>query len=152
MVTSSAVSRLAVNRTIKVKTILAQQQGEAAAEQQQKQAKQAIGAEIAGYGASGVSSGAGSALDVLASSASNAELDRQNLLYDSKLRALGYRDQSDLDNAAAGNAQTAGELKAGSALLTGAANIAGKIPTSSGGGATVDSSFGGTPIGNFGAS
>lgn len=105
--------------------LIAQQQAEQDAQMQQRQARQRIGAASAAYGASGVS-GDGSPLDVLSTSASQAELDRQNILYKGKLKSLGYQDQSQLDTAAAGNAQSGADLKAGSQLLTGASNTASK--------------------------
>lgn len=126
--------------------LIAQQQAEQDAQTQQRQARQRIGAASAAYGASGVS-GDGSPLDVLSTSASQAELDRQNILYKGKLKSLGYQDQSQLDTAAAGQAQAGGALKAGSAVLTGASNAAGKL--GSGGGAGNSPSLSANEIGTL---
>src|SRR5579885_3677863 len=80
------------------------QQSELAAQQQQKQATVALGAIRAGYGAAGVVSTEGSPIDVLASSAMNAEQDRQTILYKGQLQASGYADEAALEAARAGNA------------------------------------------------
>jgi parvulin-like peptidyl-prolyl isomerase len=101
---------------------IAQQQAQADAEAQQRQAYQRMGAIRAAYGASGVTP-EGSPLDILANSASQAELDRQNILYKGKLRAIGYTDQSNLDAMQSDAAMTSGYIGAGSSLLTGGANI-----------------------------
>lgn len=111
--------------------LIAQQQAEQDAQAQQRASRQRIGAASAAYGAAGVTSD-GSPLDVLATSASQAELDRQTILYKGNLRALGYQDQSQLDSAAAGQAKIGGEEKAGSAILTGASSAASKFGGSGG--------------------
>lgn len=110
------------------------------AQQQQRVARQRIGAIRAGYGASGVDV-AGSPLDVLADSASQAELDRQTILYKGKLRALGYSDSATLDRYSAGVAETAGYMGAGSAILTGATKGAdrGYFGSAGGGGYNIPS-------------
>lgn len=106
---------------------IAQQQAQSQATQQQQRARAAIGSEEAAYGASGVDAGSGTPLDVLSSSAQQSEFGRQTIEYDGRLKSLGYSDQNALDSAAAGNALQQGNLKAGSAILTGAAGAAGKF-------------------------
>jgi hypothetical protein len=101
--------------------VIAQQQAAADAEAQQRASGQALGRARAAYGASGVTS-EGSPLDVLASSASLAELDRQNILYKGKLRAMGYQDTAAADDASASNYLMQGYLGAATALGKGAAN------------------------------
>jgi hypothetical protein len=101
----------------------AQQQAQQTAEIQQRQAKQQLGAISVGYGASGVTS-EGSPLDVLASSASNSELDRQNIIYHGNLQAAGYGDEASLDAARVGSAQTAGMTSAAGLLLSGGSKVA----------------------------
>lgn len=105
---------------------IAQQQAQSQATQQQQRARATIGSEEAAYGASGVST-SGSPLDVLASSAQQSEFGRQTIMYQGALKSLGYNDQTQLDNAAAGNAQQQGDLKAGSAVLTGASSAIGRF-------------------------
>lgn len=63
---------------------------------QQRRAYQALGAERAAYGASGVTT-EGSPLAVLASSASAAELDRQTVLYKGRLKAQGLLAEASAD-------------------------------------------------------
>lgn len=60
-------------------------------------ANQKMGAEIAGYGASGVDVNSGSAAAVLAASATNAELDRLNIIHQSEVKAINYNNQASLD-------------------------------------------------------
>lgn len=67
-------------------------------------AGQKIGAITAGYGASGVSSNSGSALEVLRASASNAELDRLNILHGADVKAVNYENQASLDRLSASSA------------------------------------------------
>lgn len=92
-------------------SVAALQQSAAAALIQQEHAKKAIGATVAGYGASGVTMD-GSPLDVLAESASSAERDRQTVLYKGQLQAAGYEDQAQLDRTSASNALTQGYFDA----------------------------------------
>lgn len=101
----------------------AQQQAQQTAEIQQRQARQQLGAISVGFGASGVTS-EGSPLDVLASSASNSELDRQNIIYHGNLQAAGYGDEASLDAARVGSAQTAGLTNAAGLLLSGGSKVA----------------------------
>ena len=65
---------------------------------------------------------------MLASSASSAELDRQNLLYNGRIQALGYEDQAALDRAAAGNDISSGIGSAVGVLLSGAATYTSEFP------------------------
>lgn len=73
------------------------QQGQAAAEEAQRQAELTVGAATAAYGASGVSGASGSAVDVLADEARRGTLNKLNTLYDYQLKATSYRDQAALD-------------------------------------------------------
>lgn len=97
---------------------VATQQGEVAAEQQRRVNQMRLGSIQAGYGASGVTM-EGSPLDVLAESASQAELEAQNIKYNASLKAMGYGDQAALDRSSAANAETAGMYSAAGSLLTG---------------------------------
>lgn len=107
------------------------QAGAANAEAQQRNANKAIGRIRGSIAASGITSD-GSALDVLASSAASAELDRLNILHGAELQALsseqeamGYERSAELDRRRASYARESSWGKAGSALLTGAAGIYG---------------------------
>lgn len=91
---------------------MARQQGEAAQQQQQREAARKLGAMRAAYGASGVDIGSGSPLDVLADSASQAELDRLTIKYNYDARAIGYDNTAMLEDAKAENAKSSGVLNA----------------------------------------
>lgn len=90
-----------------------------------------IGAARAQYGASGVTLD-GSPLDVLEQSAYNAELDKQTVLYKSEVEATGYTDSATLERMRGTNARREGNIRAGSAILTGSAKIADRLPRGTG--------------------
>lgn len=104
---------------------VAQAQGIAASEAQQRDAQRKIGAMVASYGASGVETDTGSPMDVLADSARQATLDKLTTQYNYALRARGYQTDSTLDSSAADNYETAGMWNATSSVLSGATAIAG---------------------------
>ena len=99
--------------------LMATQQAEADADAQRRKAVRQIGAMRANYGASGVVGNEGSPLDILAQSASDAEMDRLNILYRGKVRASGYEASAALDDQKAENEMTAGILGAGRAVVLG---------------------------------
>lgn len=110
---------------------IALDQGRAEAAMQERDTRRRLGAIRANFGASGITP-EGSPLDILASSAFEAEMDRQTILYDSELRARAHRTQSTLDTAESGNlrrgakqAKSAGKLSAAGVLLGGAAKAYG---------------------------
>jgi hypothetical protein len=90
--------------------MIARNNAEFNAEQQQRAARLKIGAATANYGASGISM-EGSPPDVLESSARNAEIDRQAIIYQGQVRAAGYTDQATLDTMQADNAMSSGIFK-----------------------------------------
>lgn len=104
---------------------IAEQQGVAAAEQQDIAARRKIGSMVAGYGASGVDGGSGSAMDVLADSVRAATLDNLNVKYNYKLKAMGYNNQATLDQSNAKNSSTSGGLNA---IGTGLKGLGSAIP------------------------
>ena len=83
-----------------------------------RRAEQAQGAAIADYGTSGVQL-EGSPLDVLASSAAQAKMDEETVLYQGNLKAMGYQSNAVLDRMQGQNAVRQGSLNAASSLLTG---------------------------------
>ena len=97
---------------------LAHDQAQQDALQVRRNAAQAQGAAIAGYGASGVTM-EGSPLDVLASAASAAKLDEQTVLYRGKLKELGFRANATLDRMSGKTHEQQGFLNAASNILTG---------------------------------
>lgn len=117
--------------------VIAQQQGVAAVEAQQRMAARRIGSMVANYGASGVQTDAGSPLDVLADSAAMATLDKLTLEYNYKLRAMGFEQQAATDLMGAKAARTSGYINAGTAIA-GQFSFGGP----SGGGSSAPSSWG----------
>ena len=93
---------------------IAQQQGEAAAELQAKEAQRKIGAMVAQYGAAGVDVSSGSPADVLADSVRSATLDNLTTKYNYQLKALDYTNQSNLDSDSASYYRTSGYFNAAS--------------------------------------
>lgn len=102
-----------------------QEQAQAAALLQKKKTQQMLGATRAAYGASGLTM-EGSPLDVLASSASDAELDRQNILYQGHVRAAGYTSDAQLSGMEASSAKTNSYFSASGKLLSAGAGAYGK--------------------------
>lgn len=96
----------------------AEAQGEAAAQQMERDTRRKLGAMMAGYGASGVQLADGSPADVLADSARSAALDRLTMKYNYKMRALGYTNQANLDAMGADRAIEEGRMRAASILLS----------------------------------
>lgn len=86
-------------------------------------AARTTGAAYAGYGAAGVESTSGSVMATMASSAANAELDRQNILYGGEIRAINYENQQSLDSFNADNAVKAGEFNAFASLIGGSGKM-----------------------------
>jgi len=123
--------------------IVANQQASANALEQQRATQQRLGAVAAAYGAAGVEGGSTS--DVLAMSAANGELSRQNIIYEGNMKAAGYTTQAQLDTGAASTALTQGNEKATGAALSGLASLQGQAKgllssgsSDSGAGATGD--------------
>lgn len=96
------------------------------ADKQMLQFSKLQGADIANYGASGVSADSGSVLSVLASNAASAELDKQNILYGGQIRSVNYENQASMDRVAGDRANTAGYISAIGNLFKGGSQIAGQ--------------------------
>lgn len=115
---------------------IALQQGAQDAEAQRRKNLITLGAMRGAYGASGVTA-EGSPLDVLESSATNMELDRQTILTKARLRAMGYSDDATLSGMSGDSASSAGYVGAAGILLSGAGKAYGQYQdysASSGGG------------------
>lgn len=69
-------------------------------------ANQKIGTIAANYGASGVTSASGSVQAVLTASASNAEMDRLNILHGADLQSIQYENQASMERRGAQSAIT----------------------------------------------
>lgn len=84
----------------------AESQGAFDAMKSQIQSSNKISQNVANYAASGVTSSSGSAMAVLTASASNAELDRLNILHGADVKAISYENQASMERAGAGQAVT----------------------------------------------
>lgn len=98
---------------------VARNQAAADAEAQQRHARQVIGAQRAAYGASGITL-VGSPIDVLSESASNAELDKLNILHRGEIAAVGYGNTATLERMKGAAGERQGYIGAASGILTGA--------------------------------
>lgn len=108
------------------------------ADKQELQAQRVIGQAKANYGASGVSATSGSVLNVIAASAGNAELDRQNTLYGGQVKATNYENQASLDSFEADQTMKGAWTSAIGGVIT-----AGIMSNASGGGGGGSTSGGG---------
>jgi len=102
-------------------SVVARQQAQARAIQADRLNRLRIGTIQARHGASGGTSAQGSVLDILGDNAIQGELEKQNIIYEGELRARGYRVEAEQERMSGGAARTAGYMKAGSALVKGAA-------------------------------
>lgn len=93
-------------------------QAAAAMIRQDKEARKAMGAMRAAYGAAGVTV-EGSPLEVLAESAANAELDRLTIKYRGELAAQGYESDAALSKFEGKSALTGSLFKAAGTILGG---------------------------------
>lgn len=83
-----------------------------------RQSEQHLGAIRAGYARSGVTLD-GSAVDILGSSAMEAEADNMLIEYGGMLRASGFQNQADVDRLSGRTRRDAGYLTAASTALAG---------------------------------
>jgi hypothetical protein len=107
---------------------LSRQNAEVVREQTAQNVKQAdreaylrLGKIRAAQGASGGAQ-EGSVLDILADTAAQNEIDRQDIVYRGALAERGYTNAAALDQFEGSNAQRQGTMAAGAELLGGAAN------------------------------
>lgn len=110
--------------------VIARDQAARDAQAQQRNAYRQLGAMRAAVGASGVTM-EGSALDLMESSAAEAELDRLNIQYKGELKATGYNEEAVLDRYGATNAVRQGQYQSASILLTTAGKAYGSAAGSS---------------------
>ena len=116
----AAKAASAFNATIATQNAeISRDNAEAQATQQDRENLLRLGAIRAAQGKSG-GTASGSVLDVLADTAAQGELERQNIVYQGELRARGFANTATLDEFGGKNAEKAGYLKAGSELLSGA--------------------------------
>ncbi len=82
----------------------ATQAGQYNAFRSQLQATQVLGHNEAAYGASGVTSSSTSVNEVLRAGATNAELDRQNIIHGADIKAINYKNEASLEEFGANSA------------------------------------------------
>lgn len=87
--------------------------------------RKAIGDIRASYGASGIQSSEGSALEVLQASAANAEMDALRIKHAGELKSQAYLAGARLNEMEATNSRAQGYLGAASAVIMSAAKYAG---------------------------
>lgn len=104
-----------------------EQQGALAVQKQQRSAAQTIGSARAQYAASGIDSGAGSALDVIQNSAQQASLDSMLIKYNTDAKAYSLRKSADLTLFEGDTALTSSYLSAAGGLLGGGGKAAGAM-------------------------
>lgn len=108
-------------------------QGKFNAQRSQIQSGQKIGAEVAGYGASGVRSSSGSVMNVLAAATSNAEMDRLNILHGADIKAISYENAASMERTQAHNAKIGSYFGAvGSLVGASSAGNLGATPSAGG--------------------
>ena len=102
--------------------IISRQAGIYDAQKQSLIAKKTIGAMKADYAASGVSSDSFDALEVLRESHTNAELDRQNIVYQSEMKAKNYSRRSKAAREGASATREAATINAFASLVSAGAS------------------------------
>lgn len=103
------------------------QQTSEEARRQRVQSQKQLGNIKASYGASGIVSSEGSALDVLQESAANAELDNLMIKHQGEMRARSTEAEGYFAGMRGASAKSRGQMGAVGALLSGGANVAGKL-------------------------
>jgi hypothetical protein len=105
---------------------IARQEARDLAQQHDRETYQRLGAIRAAQGHAG-GTNEGSVLDVLADTASQSELERQQIMYRGELKARGYLNTATLDTFQGETAKDASYMKAGSELLGGASRAYGNF-------------------------
>ena len=101
----------------------AQQQADFSEKLQRERSARALASQRVAIGKSGVTR-EGSALDVLAESAAEAEMDARAIRYGGELESNAYRAQAALDKHSAKMAKMGGYIGAGTALFSGLTSMA----------------------------
>lgn len=99
---------------------IARQQGELRARQQDRLNRLRLGTIRASAGASGGAANEGSVLDIIADNAVQGELQKQEILYESELKARGYEGRKGLLDMEADSAGKGAVIGAAGALIGGA--------------------------------
>jgi len=107
--------------------VIARQQADLRARQQDRLNRMRLGTIRATQGAAGGAQDEGSVLDIIADNAMQGELQRQEIMYEGELKARGYQGTAALDRMQGKAAGKAAAIGAGSALLGGASKTAGLL-------------------------
>jgi len=110
------------------KAQLSLDQAAADADASDRESRKTIGSMRADFGASGVT-GTGSVMDVIQASATVAELDRQNILYRGKLKAMGFLEEAALERTRGKQAIRQSRFQAASQTLTAIGSAASSFGT-----------------------
>lgn len=103
------------------------EEGRIAGIKQKREATQSIGEARAQYGASGIDTNQGSALDILQNSATNAAYDALNIKHSYEAKAQGYRNSAFLYQYEGDSAYDESRLSAAGQLLSGAGQTYGRM-------------------------
>lgn len=106
---------------------IARQNAALQAKQQDRLNRLRLGTIRANAGAAGGVANEGSALDIIADSAIQGELKRQDIIRAGEIKASGFEAGASLSTFEAGQAATSGRIGAGAALLQGASSTAGQL-------------------------
>jgi hypothetical protein len=104
---------------------LAEQQAQSQAMVQERRASMQNGALKANLAANGVDVGEGSAIEILSQSAAAAEMDRQNIVYNGRMKAYSLRNGATLDLFQGNAAEQNGYMSAAGSLLQSAGKMYG---------------------------
>ena len=96
---------------------------------QKRDATRAVGAQQAGYAASGVSGGSGSALDVLADSTTQALLDQHRRKYQGELEYQDQMNQAKVNRMNARTVRKGGQAAAAATVLGAVGSAASRVKT-----------------------
>lgn len=129
----TANSLLAQAKAQELQATEARQAGDYNAFRSQLGATAALGRAEAAYGASGVSSGSVSEQSVLMAGATNAELDRQNIIHGADIKAINYENEASLNRFGANSALQGSYFSAIGSLLGGSASALSNTVGPSGG-------------------
>lgn len=114
-------------RVAEQNALLARQQAQLRAGQQDRLNRLRLGSIRAAAGAAGGVASEGSVIDIIADQAVQNELQKQEMIYEGELKARGFESQAELSRMGGEAAIQAGKVGAGSALLGGATQSYGML-------------------------
>lgn len=105
---------------------LALQAGQYNSMRQQMAVTARLGSMRAAFGGAGVASNSGSVLAVLQASATNGEMDVQNILHGAQVKAINYQNEASMEKLGASNSANASYLNAFASIVGGGASTFGQ--------------------------